>query len=265
MKIGFIGAGKMAEAIIISLLKEKITEPQSIIVSDISKERLSFLETEHNLQISEDNKKLVNQADVIFVSVKPQVLDVVIEEVAEYISTDKLVFSILAGKKIAAFESRLPGVPVVRVMPNLPCQVGEGMTAFCLGSSTDESHKHIAEKLLATFGKVIQLDEDKFDVVTALSGSGPAFFAYLMNCMAIGAEKFGLSPEQAKLLSCQTMLGTAKVLLDKGYDPVDFITAVTSPKGTTEAGRKILENSGIDDILAETIKAAADRSIELSS
>jgi len=265
MKIGFIGGGKMAEAIIVSLLKEKITDSESIIVSDISKDRLSFLETEHSLTVSVDNRDLVNKVDVIFISVKPQVLDIVLDEVAEHISTDKLVFSILAGKKIAAFESRLPGVPVVRVMPNLPCQVGEGMTAFCLGSSTNESHKHIAETLLATFGKVIQLDEDKFDVVTALSGSGPAFFAYIMNCMAIGAEQFGLSSEQAKLLSCQTMLGTAKVLIEKGYDPVDFITAVTSPKGTTEAGRKILENSGIDQIIAETIKAAADRSIELSS
>jgi pyrroline-5-carboxylate reductase len=265
MKIGFIGAGKMAEAIIVSLLKNNITEPQSIIVSDISQERLSFLETEHSLTTSQDNKDLVSKVDVIFFSVKPQVLDTVLEEVAEYISSDKLVFSILAGKKIEAYEARLPEVPVVRVMPNLPCQVGAGMTAFCLGSSANESHKHIAEKLLATFGKVIQLDEDKFDVVTALSGSGPAFFAYLMNCMAIGAEKFGLSPEQAKLLSCQTMLGTAKVLIDKAYDPVDFITAVTSPKGTTEAGRKILENSGIEDILSDTIKAAADRSIELSS
>jgi pyrroline-5-carboxylate reductase len=265
MKIGFIGGGKMAEAIIVSLLKEKITDSQSIIVSDISKDRLSFLENEYSLTVSENNKDLVKKVDVIFVSVKPQVLDIVLDEVAEQISKDKLVFSILAGKKNSAFESRLPGVPFVRVMPNLPCQVGEGMTAFCLGSSTDEPHKHIAETLLATFGKVIELDEDKFDVVTALSGSGPAFFAYLMNCMAVGAEQFGLSSEHAKLLSCQTMLGTAKVLIENGYDPMEFITAVTSPKGTTEAGRKILENSGIDQILSDTIKAAADRSIELSS
>lgn len=255
----------MAEAIIISFLKEKITDSQSIIVSDISKERLEFLETQYSLTVSENNKDLVKNADVIFIAVKPQVLDIILDEIDEKISKDTLVFSILAGKKIASFESRLPGVPVIRVMPNLPCQVGEGMTAFCLGSSTDEPHKHIAETLLATFGKVIELDEDKFDVVTALSGSGPAFFAYLMNCMAVGAEQFGLSSEHAKLLSCQTMLGTAKVLIENGYDPVDFITSVTSPKGTTEAGRKVLENSGIDQILSETIKAAADRSIELSS
>jgi pyrroline-5-carboxylate reductase len=250
MKIGFIGGGKMAEAIIVSLLKENITEPENIIVSDIS--------------TIQDNKILVEKSDIIFFSIKPQVLATVLEELNGKISEDKLVFSIIAGKKLKAFEDSLPGVAVVRVMPNLPCQVGEGMSAFCLGKHATEKHKHTAETLLATFGKFLQLTEDKFDVETALAGSGPAFFAYIMNCFALGAEKYGLSTEEARLLSCQTMLGTAKVLIEKGYDPIEFITAVTSPKGTTEAGRKVLENSGIEKILADTIKAATERGVELS-
>lgn len=263
MKIGFIGGGKMAEAIIVALLKN-VTKPENIIVSDISTERLALLEDELKLTTMQDNKVLVDKSDIIFFSIKPQILDTVLEELKGKISENKLILSIIAGKKVKVFEESLPGVPVVRIMPNLPCQVGEGMSAFCLGTYATDKHKHTTETLLATFGKFLQLDEEKFDVETALAGSGPAFFAYIMNCFALGAEKYGLSKEEARLLSCQTMLGTAKVLIDKGYDPVEFITAVTSPKGTTKAGRKLLENSGIEDILADTIKAATERGIELS-
>lgn len=264
MKIGFIGAGKMAEAIIASMLKAKITKPENITASDISEERLDLMSNKYGIQKTSDNKQLLKSAEIVFFSVKPQVLNDVLGELSDKISPDKLVFSIVAGKKLATIEQLLDNVPVIRVMPNLPCQVGAGMTAFCLGTYATQEHKNIAEKLLSTFGRIIELPEDKFDAVTALSGSGPAFFAYLMNCLAQGAEKFGLTEEQARLLSCQTMLGTAKVLLDKNYNPLEFITAVTSPKGTTEAGRNIIEASDVSHILAETIKAATNRSIELS-
>ncbi len=162
-------------------------------------------------------------------------------------------------------ESRLPvGTPVVRVMPNLPCTVGEGMSVYCLGRRARRADARTAVRLLTCFGRVREVPERLFDAVTALSGSGPAFFAYVLDALARGAQKEGLTRSDALLLAEQTMLGTARLLLDTGQEPEALIQAVASPKGTTVAGLTVLTASPVSTILARAIRAAARRSRELS-
>jgi len=149
-------------------------------------------------------------------------------------------------------------------MPNLAVMVGEGMSVFCIGSQAKPSDRKLAARLLGCCGRVVELDERHFDAVTALSGSGPAFFTYLMSALADAAEAEGLPAGAARLLAEQTMLGAARYLLETGIDPTEFVQAVASPKGTTAAGLKVLDASAVRRILGRTIQAAARRSHELS-
>jgi pyrroline-5-carboxylate reductase len=211
------------------------------------------------------NAVIPGSAETLVLAVKPQQLDAVLTELASLITADHLVISIAAGKKLAGIESLLPSARVIRVMPNLACLVAEGMSVLCPGSKATPADIATATKLLSCFGKVLELPEEKFDAVTALSGSGPAFLTYLLNGLVAAGVEEGLTRQDALLLAEQTMLGTAKILIEKGTDPQELIQSVTSAKGTTAAGLAVMENSDILAVLRKTIGAAADRSKELSA
>jgi len=262
MKIGFIGAGKMAEAIIASILDAGMYEAGDIQASDISAARLGTLAGQYGICVTAGNASLVAAADAIVLAVKPQELDVVLDGIAPS-AAGKLFISIAAGKPLAYFEGKLRAARVVRVMPNLACQVGEGMSAYCGGCAATADDLALVAGLLGCAGKAIALDESQFDVVTALSGSGPAFFAYALNAMVEGAVKEGMARTDALMLAEQTMLGTARVLMERTVSPVDFIAQVASKGGTTAAGLAVLESSSVADDLQSTIHAAAARSREL--
>lgn len=264
MKVGFVGGGKMAEAMIAALIRTGTLEAHAIFASDVSQERRSLLKSSHGINVYSKNRVIPGFADVVILAVKPQHLGAVLDELVFDLKESHLVISIAAGKTIKYLESVIEKSRVIRVMPNIACQVFEGMSAYCGGTCAAEPDLRTAAKLLGCFGKVMELPEEQFDAVTALSGSGPAFFTYLLDGMVSAAVDEGLSREDALLLAEQTMLGTSKVLIEQGADPGDLIKAVASPGGTTEAGLAVLERSSIAGILDRMIHAATRRSKELS-
>jgi len=259
-KIGFIGAGNMAFALANALKKAKLS--RSIIVSDVRKERLELVKRDLGVKVSTDNKTVVKDADIIFLAVKPQVMDIVLEEIGEIVN-DKLIISIAAGVKLSRLEEGLKGAKVVRVMPNTPCLVGEMAAGFAVGKNVGSKDIRIVEEILNSAGRAFYLKEDMLDGVTGLSGSGPAFVARLIEGMVKGGIESGLSKEVATELTLQTFLGTARLLIESGMSADELVKMVSSPKGTTVAGRDILENSDVKDVLVKTVKRATLRSREL--
>ncbi|MCX7591729.1 MAG: pyrroline-5-carboxylate reductase [Kiritimatiellae bacterium] len=263
--IGFIGAGKMAEAMIGALLYRQRVRACDLLASDIMAERRRDIERNYGITVTNRNTEVATRSGIIFLAVKPQQLDEVLKEIAPVVDSSKLVISIAAGKRLATMESRLPNARVVRVMPNLPCLVAEGMSVFCAGSRATPADRQTVLHLLTAFGRVAELPEEQFDAVTALSGSGPAFFAYFLDCLVLAAEAVGLDRETALLLAAQTMLGTARLVLEKALSPDRIIESVSSARGTTVAGMAVIGTSDVPEVVRRTIEAATRRSRELSS
>ncbi|MDI6774313.1 MAG: pyrroline-5-carboxylate reductase [Verrucomicrobiota bacterium] len=262
--MGFLGAGKMGEAMIAALIRAGAVRPGDVLASDVSPARRRHLAMKYRVRVGAENPLVARSARALFLAVKPQDLERVLAEIAPAMSRKRLVISIAAGRTTAWIEKRLPQARVIRVMPNLACAVGEGMSVCCLGRRAAPADARTVRRLLACFGRVLRLPERLFDAVTALSGSGPAFFAYVLDRMADAATREGIRRADALLLAEQTMLGAAKALLEGGADPLDFIRAVASPKGATAAGLAVLDASPIGDILGRAIRAAARRSKELA-
>lgn len=265
MKIGFIGSGKIAEAMMAAMIDTKVVEASCIFASDPNTERRDLLKREYGINVYAHNEDVVAAAEVLFIAIKPQQIAEALAPLAEVVTADHLVISIAAGRTIASIEALLPTARVVRIMPNLPCQVAEGMTAFCLGDRTRRGDQFIVTQLLTSFGRTLEMPESKFDVITAISGSGPAFFAHFLCRVVEAGVTHGLTNAEASLLAEQTMLGTARVLLAGQTDPHDFIRAVTSPQGTTAAGLTALEDPALAEMVTETIRRATERSRELSA
>lgn len=260
VKIGFIGAGKMAEALIKSILKTKISD--NIIASDVNESRLKYIEKEIKIKTTKDNKEVVENSDIVFLAVKPQNMEEVLDEIKGTVK-EQLIVSIAAGIDLNYLESKLNGKRIIRIMPNTPCLVGEMAAGFSLGKNVNDSDVKIIEEILNSAGNALVLNEDMMDGVTALSGSGPAFIAYLLDAMIEGAVKQGLSKDAARELAFQTALGTGKLMKEHGLTPNELIDMVSSPNGTTVAGMEILKKSDVKDVLIKTIEAAAKRSKEL--
>jgi pyrroline-5-carboxylate reductase len=262
-KIGFIGAGKMAEAMMTGFIARQAVGADDILAADVSGERLEEISRRHGIRITLDNAEVVRDSRVCVLAVKPQQLDEVLRVLATGFTQDHLIVSIAAGKTTGHIESLLPRGRVIRVMPNIACLAGEGMNVFTRGRrATGEDAEQVA-RLLRCCGQAAELPETLFDAVTALSGSGPAFFAYLLDRFVDGAVKEGMPRDQALLLATQTMLGTARLLMEKRWEPAELAAAVTSAKGTTAAGREVLETPAMAEVLGRTIEAAAKRSREL--
>ena len=262
-KIGFIGAGKMAEAMLAGFIEKKAVGPDDILAGDVSGERLTEISRRYGVRITLDNAEVVRNVTVCVLAVKPQQLEAVLRSLAPVFTPDHLIVSIAAGKTTGYLESLLPGRRVIRVMPNIACLVGEGMNVYTRGDLATAQDAVQVANLLGCCGQTVEIPETLFDAVTALSGSGPAFFAYLLDRLVDGAVREGMSREQALLLATQTMLGTARLLLDRQMEPADLAAAVTSAKGTTAAGREVLETPAVAEVLGRTIAAAAQRSREL--
>lgn len=258
MKIGFIGLGNMGKALLDVVLRTDIAGPANIYASDKYEgiEKIGG----HEINIIKDNKRVVSEADMIFLCVKPQDMEKVLKEIKKE-SKDKLIISIAAGITTATIEKILSKSRVIRVMPNLGCLIGESASAFCLGKKARVEDKLDVAEVLDAAGISVEVKEDQMDAVTGLSGSGPAFIAYIMDAMVAGAVKEGLKREDALKLCAQTMIGTGKVLMKE--EPVGLIKRVKSPGGTTEEGMKFLEKSDVNENVSETIRKAAKRSREL--
>lgn len=232
----------------------------SIKASDVSEERRKHMSSFNNVTVTCSNTQVTNDSDIVFIAVKPQNIDNVLEQIRD---TEKLIVSIAAGVSLRRLETNLKKARLIRVMPNTPCLVGEMAGGFSLGVRAKKEDGDMLKKLLKKSGYIFQLDEELLDVVTALSGSGPAFISYIIKAMADGATKQGLPKNVAKKLAIQTVLGTGKLLRDMDFSPEDLIEMVSSPSGTTIAGRQVLENSDVKDILEKTIAVATERGREI--
>jgi pyrroline-5-carboxylate reductase len=259
LRVGFIGAGKMGEALIRSMLGLDDLQV-SVIASDVSAERRELIGRLDGVEATESNLRVVDESDVVFVAVKPQNIDEVLDEIRD---TDKLVISIAAGILLRRLEGKLTKARVIRVMPNIPCLVGEMAGGFSLGTRATDEDAEMLMALLKNAGRIFRLDEKHLDTVTALSGSGPAFIAYIIEAMADGAVKQGLPSDVAEQLAVQTALGTGKLLRDMKLTPEELISIVSSPGGTTVAGRQVLEESDVKDVIEKTITKAITRGREL--
>jgi pyrroline-5-carboxylate reductase len=265
MKIGFIGCGKMGEAMVSAMLDSKLVVPHEVFASDVSADQRRMLKKRYGINMYSRNNAIPGFADILFLAVKPQQLKDVLNEIAPMVTKKHLVVSIAAGKTIASIRRVLTHAKVIRVMPNLACTVAEGMSVLTAHSSATATDRQTAMRLLSCFGKVLELPEIRFDAVTAVSGSGPAFFAYFLEKIVQAGVAAGLDREHALLLAEQTMLGTSRLLIEKHVDPQALIDAVSSAKGTTAAGMEVLKRSSVAKVVTRTIQAAAQRSKELSA
>ena len=207
----------------------------------------------------------IANADLILVAVKPTVVADVLAEIAPFVSPQQLVVSIAAGIRLATMEAILPaGIPIIRTMPNTPCLVGCGATALCRGASATEAHLALAQSLFASVGLSVEVPERLLDAVTGLSGSGPAYVYLMIEALADGGVKEGLTRDTSRLLAAQTVLGAAQMVLSSDQHPAQLKDNVTTPGGTTIAALHVLERAGIRTALIDAVQAAADRSRELS-
>jgi pyrroline-5-carboxylate reductase len=229
-------------------------------------ERVAELHERHNVEATTSNPDAVKDAAIVVVAVKPQDIDALLEEIGPLLSTEQTVLSVAAAIPTKRIEARIAeGVPVVRAMPNAPSIVHEGIAGLCAGANADEAHLALAEEALAHLGAVVRVAEPYMDAVTAVSGSGPAYFALLSEAMIEAGILLGLARDVSTQLVVQTMLGTAKLLRDEQMHPVELRERVTSPGGTTIRAVRELEQAGVRAALLNAIQAAMDRSRELAA
>ncbi len=264
MKIGFIGCGNMAQAIISGLVNNKMFEPDDIIASDRSSAVLEAAKEKYGIHTTNNNSELVLESEVILLAVKPQVISGVISEIADTVGEQKLVISIVAGRSIRDIQKMFGrDIKIVRTMPNTPALVGEGMTAMCYGPNVTEVEAEYAAKILGSFGKVETVSEDIMDAVVAVSGSSPAYIAMLIEAMADAAVLKGMTRVQAYKFAAQAVYGTAKLIMETGRHPAEIKDMVCSPAGTTIEAVRVLEESGFRSAIIEAMTACADVSSKL--
>lgn len=258
--IAFIGAGKMAAALISCIYKSNISK--SIIASDRNDKNLADIKKQFKIKTLKNNKEAVKNSDIVFICVKPQDIDNVLNEIKDTIK-NQLVVSIAAGIRLGYLESKLGNKRIIRAMPNINCLAGEMAAGFSAGRHATKKDINAVSKILNSAGIAFLLKEDLLDAVTAVSGSGPAFFAYFIKAFEEAGIKNKLPKEVASKLAVQTALGTGKLLMEKNLPPEELIAMVASKKGTTIAGLNVLKKHKARDILIKTINAAVKRSREL--
>lgn len=265
--IGFLGSGNMAEALIKGIITAGVYESESISISDIRAERLELLAEKYNVAALEENDQLAVKSDILVLSVKPQNMAVVLGDVKDAVRKGTLVISIAAGIKVGNIAAVLGDVAIVRVMPNTPALIGEGASALFANDKAKPMLEQ-ARAIFAAVGEVVIIeDEDLMDAVTAVSGSGPAYYFLLTEEMIKAAVDLGLSEDVAKKLVLQTAKGAALLAVgadEKGESPAELRQKVTSPGGTTEAALKVFADGEFGSLVAAAIKRARDRGRELS-
>ena len=262
--IGFIGSGNMAEALIKGILSAGLYGADEVCASDISSERLDYIAGEYKICTENSNSDLAARSSIVILSVEPQNISEVLEEIKDSLTSDAVVISIAAGVTVERIAGALGKVQVIRVMPNMPALVGNGMSGIYSTNATADSMQ-MAVKLFSAVGKTIVVEsEELIDAVTAVSGSGPAYFFLLIEEMIKAAEKLGLSGEAAEELVLQTARGAAILAYGSEHGPAELRKKVASPGGTTEAAIKVFADGGFGELVANAMTAARDRSVELS-
>ena len=261
-RIGIIGGGNMGKAIIKGLL----TAPQSPTLSawDAASDCRKQLKEELKVPVAQDNRELVLNSDIIILAVKPQIIDSVMNEIADSLTIDKLLISIAAGVPCKRLEQPLQNpVPTIRIMPNTPALINRGISAIAAGSHAQEKHLEITQAIFSCLGETALVPENTMDMVTAVSGSGPAYVFLVIEAMLDAAVGLGLPRDLARKLVIETVLGSTELLKESGKHPMELKDMVTSPGGTTIAGLAELEKNGLRHAFNEALKSACKRSQDL--
>jgi pyrroline-5-carboxylate reductase len=263
-KIGFIGAGNMAEALIRGLLESKTVDAARITASDVMPARLDFMETTYRINTTTDNAELVSEADILVLAVKPQVAGQVLADIASHTNDTKLIISIVAGLTVATMRAALGSGPrIVRTVPNTPVFVGEGMVALATDGPARKEDYDAAAAIFQPVARIVTVEEKHMDAAIGVSGSGPAYGFLIIEALSDGGVKMGLPRPIALELAAQTLLGAAKMCLESGKHPGELKDMVTSPGGTTIAALHKLEAAGVRSGLMDAVEAATRRSAEL--
>jgi pyrroline-5-carboxylate reductase len=262
--ISFLGGGNMTEALVSGLLQAGLARPDDLFATDILSERRALLQNRFKIRVGAGNAEAAKAAHVLILSVEPQVLDEVLDAIRSALRPETLVLSVAAGYPISRIHAHLkPEVHVIRIMPNTPSSVLEGLSALAIGRGVSEKETRLAHQIFESVGKVVQVDERLMDAVTGLSGSGPAYLYMIIEALADGGVKVGLPRPVAELLAAQTVWGTAQMLMESGEHPGKLKDRVASPGGTTIEGLQALEVGRLRATLIDAVEAATKRSKEL--
>ena len=262
-RVGFIGAGNMATALIKGIIGSGLYSPDMLNVYDNDPDKLKTMYKTYHVEGVLSNKELVKACDIIILAVKPQVINAVLEEIRGEVTKDHVVISIAAGIKIGSIQDLGKDVPVIRVMPNTPALIQRGVSAVAAGEAVTPEQMNIALEILKAVGIAFTVDEAMMDAVTAVSGSGPGFIFRIMEYFIEAAENQGFNKDTATKMVVQTFLG-ASMLAESSELPLSELKKmVTSPGGTTEAGLKYIDTNKLGDLIDGTIETAKERSIEL--
>jgi pyrroline-5-carboxylate reductase len=264
-RLGFIGGGIMAEAMIKGILRAELMAASDILVVDPDAHRRSLLEKEHHITVHEEADRIWHSCDIVILAVKPQILGKLLEKNRQLVDPRHLIISIAAGIPISLIEGKIGRADcrVIRVMPNTPAIVQESASALSPGRNTTREDLQTAEAIFNSIGISVVVDESALDAVTGLSGSGPAYVFSFIEALIDGGIKVGLSRQVANSLVLQTVLGSVKLAIESGEHPAQLRGMVTSPGGTTIAGLHALAKGGITGTIMDAVEAAANRSREL--
>jgi pyrroline-5-carboxylate reductase len=264
--IGLIGAGNMAEALIRGLLGRGVVPGEHLWVTNrTNTARLESLAARYGIRIARDKRPVAAASSTLLLAVKPKDMAQVLVEIRGLVHADHLIVSVAAGIPLGMIEEALPAVPVIRAMPNTSAAVQESATVLAAGTRAGEEHMREASRIFQAVGEVAVVDEDLLDVVTAVSGSGPAYVYHLIEAMIHAGSELGLDGDLARRLAVQTLVGAARMLSETSEDPGDLRRRVTSPGGTTMAALQALEARGFAQTVREAVDRAARRSRELAS
>jgi len=265
MKIGFIGGGTMGEAIVKSLLDKGLVKPVDVVVSDVSQNRRGLLKERYGIKTTADNGVAAKGADVVVLAIKPQDIGKVMGELAG-LSAEQIVLSIAAGVTLETLKQGLKHDCLIRSMPNMPAQIGEGITVWTASSGVNQKQREMIRAILSAVGEEVYLDAEKYiDMATALSGSGPAYVFLIIEALTDAGVQIGMPRNTAEKLVVETMIGSARSVKVTGKHPAELKNMVTSPGGTTAEGLLQMELGGIRSLLLRTVIAAYEKSKSLGA
>ncbi|MDU1539647.1 MAG: pyrroline-5-carboxylate reductase [Paeniclostridium sordellii] len=264
-KIGFIGSGNMAKAMIGGIVKSKLVDPSNVIASDLNELALENVKNEYGINITTNSKEVVKFSDIVIVAVKPNVYDIVLEGVKELIDNEKIIVTIAAGKTIESIENVIGNdKKVIRTMPNTPALVNEGMSALCKNNNITDEELNMVKEIFNSFGKAEIVSEYLIDAVIGASGSAPAYVFMFIEAMADAAVLAGMPRNQAYTFAAQAVMGSAKMVLETGKHPGELKDMVCSPGGTTIEAVKTLEAEGFRSAVIKAIGDCIEKSKEMS-
>lgn len=264
-KIGIIGCGNMGEAIAKGIIYSNMISAGGLYLYDIDRNKSDYLKESLNVNVTTSTEELINNCNAILLAVKPQDIEDLLREIWHLLHSSKLVISIAAGITIGKIKKILrEEVRVVRVMPNMAALVNQSISALCYDNHATEKDKNLAKKIFKSIGHIVEVEEAYMDAITAISGSGPAYFFYLTEILEKCAIDMGLDKNKARHLAIKTVFGSAVLLKDGGFDAETLRKRVTSKGGTTEAAFRVFQDKKLGEILQEGIKRAKERAKELS-